>query len=591
MTATDLGLSSQTVSSAMAERRRRLGLLALCFGLGFLSVALRLLGMVEWERSRDLAGGVLASAAIAADEKEPPARAEITDRNGVLLATNLEVASVVVNPSAIADKDLAARKFASVLEGVDAKELAERLRKRGHLEFAWVKREITPKEHKAVLELGIPSTEFRYAPKRVYPKQNLTSHVVGMVDVDNVGRLGIERGMNDRLGVGAAKGPLALSLDIRVQQIVREELLSAYVRFRAQGAGAVVLDVETGEILALVSLPDFDPNRPETANKDQVSFSRITSGTYELGSLFKAFTTALALESRKVSMYETFDATKPLRIGGFSIRDDHARNAVLTVPECFVHSSNICTAKMAAKAGGGEALEAFLRRLGLYDKPNIELAQDELGRPRGPTGRWKELTTATVSFGHSIQVSPLQFVDAMAGIVRGDGWARPTLLRRVRDAVPRQPSPVSAQTAADLRWLMWLTVEKGTATKAKQPAYLVGGKTGTADKAAEKGKGQGRGYRQGAVIASFAGVFPIERPRYVVLAMLDEPHGDKSTYGFRYGGWTAAPVVGAIVDRMGPLLGILPSEPAAQQALFERLIVTKGERKRDERLAALGPGR
>ena len=587
----DLGLSSQNVSSAMAERQRRLGLVAVCFAVGFLSVALRLLGMVEWQRGGDLTGGVLASTANAADPLEdPPVRAEITDRNGVLLATNLQVASVVVNPSIIADKDEVARRFAAVLPGVDAAQLAERLRKRSHLNFAWVKRQITPEEQRAVLELGVPGTEFRYAPKRVYPKQNLTSHVVGVVDVDNVGRFGIEKGMNDRLGAGASKGPLALSLDMRVQQIVREELFSAFVRFRAQGAGGIVLDIETGEVLALVSLPDFDPNRPESATQDQLSFSRITSGTYELGSVLKIFSTALALDSGRVSIHEQFDATKPLRIGGFSIRDDHAKNSFLTVPECFVHSSNICTAKMAFKVGGGEALEAFLRRIGLYDKPNIELPQDQLGRPRAPSKKWKELTTATVSFGHSIAISPFQFVDALAGVIRGDGWARPTLLRRPPGQVPLEPSPVSAATAEDLRWLMWLTVEKGTATRAKQPAYLIGGKTGTADKAAEKGKGQGRGYREGAVIASFAGVFPIERPRYVVLAMLDEPQGDKSTHGFRYGGWTAAPIVGAVIDRMGPLLGVLPSEPSAQQALVDRLIVTKGERKRDERLAALGPG-
>jgi cell division protein FtsI (penicillin-binding protein 3) len=586
----DLGLASQNVSSALAERQRRLGLVAVCFALGFLSVALRLLSMVDWHQGGDLGGGVLAASANAAASPdqgdEPAVRAEITDRNGVLLATNLNVPSVEVNPSAILDKDEAARRFASVLRGVDAKQLAERLHARGHLQFAWIKRQITPEEQKAVLELGIPSTKFSYAPKRVYPKQNLASHVVGVVNVDNGGQFGLEKGMNDRLGKGAAKGPLALSLDMRVQQIVREELFSAFVRFKAAGAGGIVLDVETGEVLAMVSLPDFDPNRPETATQDQLSFSRVTGGTYELGSVFKAFSSAMALDSGAVSMYEEVDAIKPLYIGGFVINDDHALKRYLTVPECFVHSSNICTAKMVFKSGGGAAMESFLRKIGLYDKPNIELPQNELGKPRTP-GNWKDLTTATVSFGHSIAISPFQYVDALSGLVRGDGWARPTLLRR-DGPVPLEPSPISARTMADLRWLMWLTVEKGTATKAKQAAYLIGGKTGTADKAGEKKKGEAKGYRKGSVIASFVGVFPIEKPRYVVLAMLDEPQGDKSTHGFRYGGWTAAPVVGAIVDRMGPLLGIMPSEPTAQHALFDRLIVTKGAREGDERLAALG---
>ena len=234
----DLGLASQKVSSALAERQRRLGLVAVCFALGFLSVALRLLSMVDWHRDGDLGGGVLAAAANAAvspdQGDEPAVRAEITDRNGVLLATNLSVPSVMVNPSIIANKDEAARRFAAVLHGVDAKQLAERLHARGHLNFAWVKRQITPEEQQAVLELGIPGIEFSYAPKRVYPKQNLASHVVGVVNVDNGGQFGIEKGMNDRLGKGAAKGPIALSLDMRVQQIVREELFSAFVRFKAE---------------------------------------------------------------------------------------------------------------------------------------------------------------------------------------------------------------------------------------------------------------------------------------------------------------------------------------------------------------------
>ena len=495
----DLGLASQNVSSALAERQRRLGLVAVCFALGLPqrgAPAAQHGGLAPGRRPWRWRARGSANAAASPDQGDEPAvRAEITDRNGVLLATNLNVPSVEVNPSVIIDKDEAARRFASVLRGVDAKQLAERLHARGHLQFAWIKRQITPEEQKAVLELGIPSTKFSYAPKRVYPKQNLASHFVGVVNVDNGGQFGLEKGMNDRLGKGAAKGPLALSLDMRVQQIVREELFSAFVRFKAAGAGGIVLDVETGEVLAMVSLPDFDPNRPETATQDQLSFSRVTGGTYELGSVFKVFSSAMALDSGAVSMYEEVDAIKPLYIGGFVINDDHALKRYLTVPECFVHSSNICTAKMVFKSGGGAAMESFLRKIGLYEKPNIELPQNELGKPRTP-GNWKDLTTATVSFGHSIAISPFQYVDALSGLVRGDGWARPTLLRR-DGPVPLQPSPISARTMADLRWLMWLTVEKGTATKAKQAAYLIGGKTGTADKAGEKKKGEAKGYREG----------------------------------------------------------------------------------------------
>ena len=579
-------------STPLADGRRRLCFVGIAFSLAFASVGLRLLDMVDWRR------GVLMGEAVARPDPAdadgpPPARAEITDRHGVLLAANVKVPSLYADPAAIADKDAAARMFASALEGVDAVELAARLKAKRR--FAWVKHQVTPDERSKVLELGIPGIGFRDTLQRVYPKRHLASHVVGFVDIDGRGLAGVERALDDRLaanGRSTGKGSLALGLDLRVQQIVREELLSAFVRFRAKGASGLVIDGATGEVVAMVSLPDFDPNRPDQAGEEQ-RLNRVTGGTYELGSLFKIFTAALALESGQVSIRDRFDATEPLKIGGFMIRDDHAKKRPLTVPECFVHSSNICTAKMAVAAGGSPAMQDFFKRLGFYDKPDIELPQPELGNPQTPK-RWADVTTATVSFGHGIAVSPFQFADAVAGLVGGQAaWPRPTLVRHDGaggEALPARPAPVKPLTAAELRWLMWLTVEKGTGMLARQPAYLVGGKTGTADKAAEKG--QGRGYRHGAVLASFVGVFPIERPRYVVLAVLDEPHGDKGTHGYRYGGWTAAPVVGAIVDRVGPLLGVRPSEAGSRQALFDRLVVTKAEgRKEEDHLAALGSAR
>lgn len=578
-------------SSPLADGRRRLWFVGLAFGLAFASVGLRLLDMVDWRRGVVM-GPAVARPGPAGLDGPPPSRAEITDRHGTLLATNVRVPSLYADPSAILDKDAAARQFAGALEGVDAAELAARLKSRRR--FAWVKHQVTPLERARVLELGVPGIGFRDTLQRVYPKRHLASHVVGFVDIDGQGLAGVERALDDRLepGGGGSKGALALSLDLRVQQILREELLSAFVRFRAKGAAGLVLDGATGEVVAMVSLPDFDPNRPDQAGDEQ-RLNRVTGGTYELGSLFKIFTAALALESGQVSVRDRFDATEPLKIGRFVIRDDHAKKRHLTVPECFVHSSNICTAKMAVAAGGSPAMEGFFKRLGFYEKPDIELPQPELGNPQTPR-RWADVTLATVSFGHGIAVSPFQFADAVAGMVGGGAaWARPTLVRlgggggEVRE--PR-PAPVKPLTAQELRWLMWLTVERGTGLLAQQPAYLVGGKTGTADKAAEKG--QGRGYRRGAVLASFVGVFPIERPRYVVLTVLDEPQGDKGTHGYRYGGWTATPVVGAVVDRIGPLLGVRPSEPGSRQAMYDRLIVTKAaDGRKEEHLAALGPAR
>lgn len=601
----------------LAAGRRRLRVVGVAFGLAFASIGLRLVDMVEWGGAGGAGGEDGAAAAVVgggvltgtANAALPPAaflagagaysataRAEITDRNGILLATNLRVPSLHIDPSVVADKDAVAARLAAVLDGVDAAALARRMRVSGRREVP-VKHQVTPAEQARVLELGVPGIGFESSLHRVYPKQGLTSHVLGYVDIDNRGLAGVERFLDERLspGGGAARGPVALSLDLRVQQVVREELLAAYQRFRAKGAAAVVLDTRSGEVLAMVSLPDFDPNRPGGATDEQ-RLNRVTGGTYELGSLFKIFTAGLALDSGRISMADRFDATQPLKIGRFTIRDDHAKKRWLTVPECFIHSSNICTAKMAFASGGELAVQEFFKRLGFYEKPDIELPQLELGRPQAPK-RWAEVTTATVSFGHGIAVSPFQFADAMSGLLgsgEGGHWSRPTLLARrpglAGAAGPAAPSPRAAPVgpgvAEDLRWLLWLTVEKGTGTEAKGPAYLVGGKTGTADKPAEQG--QGRGYRKGAVLASFVGAFPIERPRYLVLAVLDEPQGDKGTHGYRYGGWTAAPVVGAVVDRIGPLLGVRPSDEAAGRAFEGRLVTTKVAGEREERLAAAG---
>jgi cell division protein FtsI (penicillin-binding protein 3) len=321
----------------------------------------------------------------------------------------------------------------------------------------------------------------------------------------------------------------------------------------------------------------------QTAEDKARLTNRATNGTYELGSLFKVVSIAAAIDSGQVSLKDTFDATQPLRIKGARIDDVHAKRRWLSVPECFMYSSNICTAKVALKAGGGQILEPFFRKVGFYEKPDIQLPQAELGRPQVPH-RWSDVVSATTSFGHGIAVSPFQYVDAVAGIVRDAPWVKPTLLRRAPEApLPTRPAPVGRLTSRDMRWMMWLTVEKGTGKSAQEPAYLLGGKTGTADKPKE----HGRGYQKGAVLASFAGVFPIEAPRYVVVALIDEPRANASTGNTRYGGAVSAPIVGKIVDRIGPLLSVTPSEVAAKDPFVERLVVTKGPGRWEERVAAL----
>jgi cell division protein FtsI (penicillin-binding protein 3) len=570
------GKPARAEDPSLVKGRGRLKLVAVGFAIAFTSIGLRLVDMVEWRAGAELPQSVLTPAAKAALPAAEPttmpavkpegdrlvaSRADIVDRNGVVLATNLQVPSVYADPFLLPDKAAAARKLAAILPGVDAGELTRRFA--AARRFAWVKHRITPEEQRAVLDLGLPGVSFQLAEHRVYPKEELASHVTGFVDIDNRGLAGIERARDQRLRTSGEA--VALSLDIRVQQVVREELARAYKRFRAIGANAIVLDRRTGELLAMVSLPDFDPNR--VGDPTGIEYlNRNTAGLYELGSVFKILTIAMALDSGKVSLLDRFDATGKLQIGRFRIGDDHAKNRWLSVPEIFKYSSNIGTARMAFAAGGAAPLEQFFRKIGLYGPSEIELA--EVARPRVPK-RWADVTVATTAFGHGIAVTPLQFVDAVSGLI-GDGTRiPPTLLERDASAELPQTRFVSARTADLMRWLMWLTVEEGTGSRAKLPSYLVGGKTGTAEKA---GRG---GYSLDRVLASFIGAFPIDDPRYIVFVSLDEPKGDSGTHGFRTGGWVAAPVVGAIVDRIGPLLGVRPTAPDVAEAMRARLVAVQ----------------
>jgi cell division protein FtsI (penicillin-binding protein 3) len=573
--------AARPVDAAVVRGRGRLRVVMVCFGVAFFSIGARL---VDTVLARDDGIQTALAGAVGPD----PRRADIVDRNGLLLATNLRVPSVFADPALIPDLDHAAERLAAVLDDLDAGRLKRRLR--ASKRFAWVKHDVTPAEQKAVLGLGIPGVGFRDSERRVYPRESLTSHLVGFVDVDNQGIAGIEHSMQERLvgGKTAGKVQVELSLDLRIQQIVHDELVDAYRRFRAKGAAGIVLDRITGEILAMVSLPDFDPNRVDRATVEGRK-NRISGNTYELGSLFKVVTAAMALDSGRVGLGDRFDATQPLRIGRNTIRDDHAKNRWLGVPEVFMYSSNIGTARMAFQAGGAETQREFLGRLGLLARPSLEIP--EVARPQLPP-KWSEIASATISFGHGLAISPLQFVDAVAGMV-GDGThVPPTVLKRDPADLPPRQRLVGAKTAESLDFLMWLTIESGTGTRAKVPGYLVGGKTGTADKV----NPNGRGYLHGSVIASFVGVFPLERPRYVVLVMLDDPRGDETSFGLRYAGYTAAPVVREIIARSGPVLGVPPSDPAIAARLQERWLAVKSrDQKRvaskEQRVAAVGADR
>jgi cell division protein FtsI (penicillin-binding protein 3) len=485
-------------------------------------------------------------------------RADIVDRHGNLVATDYPKTSLFADPAEILDREVTAARLAPLLR-LDRAWLLTRLA--APRRFVWLKRHLTEAERLAVLRLGLPGVGFRTEWHRIYPQRELTSHVVGYVGVENQGLAGIEYSFESRLsGPGAAEGPLALTIDLGVQEVVRSELAHAVERFAAVGGTGLVLDARSGEILAMVSLPDFDPNRYHQASPE-ARFNRNTQGTYELGSLFKVFAVAMALDAGVVDIDGGLDATEPFQLGRHRIRDFHGKRRWLSVPEILAFSSNIGVAKIAHELGS-ERQRAYFARLGLLDRFPIRLP--EVGEPQTPSP-WRPINTVTAAYCHGIAVSPLQTADAIAAAICAGPRQRGHLVRD-GTAAPAPPA-VSAATAAKLRWLMWLIVAEGTGKQAGVPGYLVGGKTGSADKVGS------RGYRDGGLLSSFVAAFPIDQPRYVVLVTLDEPKGDARTYNLAHGGWTAAPTVGRIIGRIGPLLALPPADPEADTWFRERLLL------------------
>jgi cell division protein FtsI (penicillin-binding protein 3) len=482
--------------------------------------------------------------ALAVDPDEPRRRAEIVDRNGEVLATDLETASLYANPRRLLDAEKAARAVVEVLPDLEYKETLAKLQSdRG---FVWLQRHLTPSQQWALLEKGIPGLDFINEFTRVYPQSELAPHLLGYVDSDNRGIAGLEKQFDDHLA--RRDEPLRLTIDMRVQHLMREELGAAMREFSAKAAVGIVMDVRIGEVLALVSLPDFDPNHPGKAS-DGARFNRATLGVYELGSTFKIFTTAMALDSGVAQMTKRYDASKPLQVARFLIRDYHAKKRWLTVPEVFVYSSNIGAALMAQDIGS-KRQQDYLAKLGMLEPLGVELP--ETGKPISPS-TWRPVNTMTIGFGHGIAVSPLHLVSGVAATVNGGMLHRPTLVAteyREGDYLPRRV--FKERTSEEIRKLMRLTVENGTGRNADAEGYAVGGKTGTAEKPARKG------YEGKRLLSSFVGAFPVSDPRYVVLALLDEPQGTKKTAGYATGGWVAAPVVRRVVERLAPMLGMPP---------------------------------
>ncbi|MBX3513241.1 MAG: penicillin-binding protein 2 [Xanthobacteraceae bacterium] len=493
------------------------------------------------------------------------ARPDVIDRKGRLIATDIRTPSLFAEPQRIIDADEATYLLLKILPDLDRGELRARLTSKRY--FAWLKREITPEQQKAIYRLGIPGIGFLKEYKRVYPNGALAAHVLGQVNVDNQGILGLEKwidsgGLSALHQAGFATNhnlqPVEIALDLDVQQAVRDELIAGKERFKAQAANALVLDVNTGEIVSMVSLPDFDPNKPSSP-KDPARFNRLMTGVFEMGSTFKAMTTAMALDSGKVTLNSRFDATQPLRYGKFTIHDFHAQRRVLSVPEIFTYSSNIGSAKIALSMGI-DAHKAFLRKLGLLDRLRTELPESAMPLIPNP---WGELNTVTIAFGHGLSVTPLQAVMATAALINGGYLITPTFMRRTEtEAKTNAPRVIKQSTSDQMRYLMRLNVEVGSAKRAEVEGYFVGGKTGTSEKV-ERGR-----YSKNKVLTTFMGIFPADKPRYLVMVMLDEPQKVEGAAAAT-AGLNATPVAGKIIQRIAPLLGVEPriNLPTAQSML------------------------
>ena len=497
-------------------------------------------------------------------------RANIVDRNGVLLAATLETPSLFANPKQLVDAKIdahdAARKLVRALPDLDEKEVYDKLA--SERSFVWLKRHLTPREEDQVNRLGIPGLQFQDEGRRVYPEGSLAAHVVGFTDTDNKGLAGVERGLDDRLRAGGA--PVQLSLDARLQYILREETAKAIGTFNAIGGMGMIMNVRTGEVMAMVSLPDFDPNLPGSVTQD-TTFNRATLGAYEMGSVFKIFTIAMALDDHVTTMEGGYDATNPIRIGRFTIHDDHAQRRYLTVPEIFEYSSNIGAAKMALDVGVDRQRD-FLGRLGMLREPRFELK--EIAQPLVPSP-WRPINAMTIGFGHGLSVSPLQLAIGVSAVANG-GILHPATLLKQRDGEDAAGVRVMTNdTSLEMRKLLRLVVERGTGKLANAQGYLVGGKTGTAEKVS------GKHYAIHALLSSFVGVFPVNDPRYLVLVSIDEPHGNKQSAGFATGGWIAAPAVKATVERMASIVGIQPVDedaPEIRRSLMVNLPTPPGRK-------------
>ncbi|WP_245895108.1 peptidoglycan D,D-transpeptidase FtsI family protein [Devosia submarina] len=551
MTADELGSTisldgARKVRGNLTQARIRWMILALVLGFGLVGGRLVQLGMVVPDST------IEGQARDVITATRPP----ILDRNGLEMAVDIRVPSLYAEPRRIIDVEEAVRKIRTVLPDLSEDWLRKRLT--GDKGFVWVQRELSPAIQDRIMRLGIPGIEFLTESKRFYPGMSEASHILGSTNIDNQGIAGIERHMDgedvallQELGLarGNALKPVELSVDMRVQHVMHEQLMDAMTRYQAIAAAGVMMDIHTGEVIALASVPDFNPNEPATALvKD--SFNRITAGIFEPGSIFKTVTLAGALSSGAVSINEQLDARFGIRFGRFTIDDFHGKHRILSLPEVYKYSSNIGTIRIM-QAMGKENFRAFLTTMGFDARVQFELPEMRL--PTVPK-QLSEVGAATASFGHGLSVSPLHMLTAYAAFVNGGNYVPPTLYKRDKaEAEQLYRRVITEDASAQMRYLMRLNALEGSGSQMNKAAlgYRVGGKTGTAEKVVD-----GR-YSSSKVTNFFGSAFPLDNPRYAMIIMVDEPKAENPQSGTT-AGWNAGALTGRIVQRVAPMLGIAP---------------------------------
>lgn len=548
---------------ARSRAEGRLMLLVMGFCVAFMTVGIRMAVLAGSEPEEPRAS--VAGKGIQAQ------RADIVDRNGNVLATNMVTHALYSHPRDMVDGPRAARELAQIFPDLDE----EKLRKQfsSGSAFMWLRRTLSPEQVQAVHDIGEPGLLFGPREMRLYPNGKLAAHILGgtrfgdegVHSAEVIGVAGIEKQLDDRLrDPGQLDQPLQLSIDLGVQAAFAEVLASGMKVLNAKGAAGILMDAKNGEVLAMVSLPDFDPNnRPPLPTSgdpaDSPLFNRGIQGLYELGSVMKAFPVAQSLELGLTNPATMISTQGPMQLGRFRIRDFRNYGPALSVTDIMTKSSNIGTARLIQQIGATRQ-QAFLKEMGFLDLLDIEIVEATRARPLIPK-RWSDIHSATISYGHGLSASPMHLAAGYASLVNGGYMVRPTLLKQDGPVAPG-PQVISQRTSDQMREILRQVVVRGSAKMAEVPGYLLGGKTGTADKQKPTG-----GYYKDKVMANFAGAFPMDDPRYVIIISLDEPEETSGTEARRTAGWTAVPVTGEVVRRIAPLLGLRPAEVEAPTPL------------------------